>query len=72
MASQYKHHKIAKTMYNNLIKASIYILMAITTGISASAQEIYDHTKNPYGLVYRNAITENRPGEVKYIRYITS
>lgn len=51
-------------MYNSLIKASIYILMAITTCISASAQEIYDHTKNPYGLVYRNAITENRPGEV--------
>ena len=34
------------------------------TGINASAQEGYDYTKNPYGLVYRGAITENRQGEV--------
>ena len=31
---------------------------------SANSQEIFDHTQNPFGLVYRGAITENRPGEV--------
>lgn len=35
-----------------------------TSGVNASAQEVYDYTKNPYSLVYRNAITENRQGEV--------
>lgn len=30
----------------------------------AYSQEIFDYTKNPFGLVYAGAITENRPGEV--------
>lgn len=32
--------------------------------INVSAQEASDYTKNPFGLVYRGAITENLPGEV--------
>lgn len=32
--------------------------------ISSRAQEVYDYTNNPYGLVYCGAITENRQGEV--------
>lgn len=50
-------------MMKKLLITSISILMAATS-ISASAQEVYDYTKNPYGLVYRGAITENRQGEV--------
>ena len=34
------------------------------TGMLVSAQEVYDYTKNPFGLVYREAITEKRVGEV--------
>lgn len=53
-----------------LIK-SISILMAATVN-NASAQEVFDYTKNPFGLVYRGAITENRPGEVNIhpVKYI--
>lgn len=47
-----------------LLIKSILIFMAAMTGINASAQEVYDYTQNPYGLVYRGAITENRQGEV--------
>lgn len=35
-----------------------------TMAVGASAREVFDYTKNPFGLVYRGAITENRPGEV--------
>lgn len=38
--------------------------MAMSFGIGASAQEKYDYTKNPFGLVYRGAIRENIQGEV--------
>lgn len=37
------------------------------TATCAHAQEIFDYTQNPFGLVYRGAITENRPGEVNII-----
>ncbi len=47
-----------------LLITSISVLMAAMTGINAFAQEVYDYTKNPFGLVYRGAITENRQGEV--------
>ena len=36
----------------------------MATNMNAYSQQTYDYTKNPYGLVYRDAITENRPGEV--------
>lgn len=36
----------------------------MTTNDHASALEASDYTQNPYGLVYRGAITANRPGEV--------
>lgn len=38
--------------------------MAIISGANAYSQEVFDFAKNPYGLVYRGAITENRQGEV--------
>lgn len=38
--------------------------MAITASAGASAREVFDYTKNPFGLVYRDAITVNKPGEV--------
>ena len=44
------------------IKTIIAIVMA--TGINGYAQEVSDYTTNPFGLVYRGAITENKPGEV--------
>lgn len=43
---------------------AIFIFMAAIKGIDASAQEAYDYTKNPFGLVYRGALTGNRQGEV--------
>lgn len=49
---------------HSIIKISISAFMAITTCISSFAQETYDYTENPFGLVYRDAIKENRPGEV--------
>lgn len=49
---------------NALIKSSIYVFMALTSGSTINAQEVYDYTKNPFGLVYHDAITENRPGEI--------
>lgn len=51
--------------------SSIYIFMAAMTSIDASAKEIYDYTRNPFGLVYRGAITENRQGDVNIhpVRY---
>lgn len=36
----------------------------MSTNINVSALEASDYTKNPFGLVYRGAITANRPGEV--------
>lgn len=36
----------------------------VATSFNTSAQEVYDYTKNPFGLVYRGAITKNRQGEV--------
>lgn len=62
MASQYKHHQIIEVMKKLLIK-SLSLLMT-ATGISASAQKVHDYTQNPFGLVYSEAITENRQGEV--------
>lgn len=52
-----------------IITALAIILMAGT--IRVAAQEASDYTKNPFGLVYRGAITENRPGEVNIhpVRY---
>ncbi len=44
------------------VKTSIIILMATIT--NAFSQEIFDYKDNPYGLVYRGAITANREGEV--------
>lgn len=38
--------------------------MLMSTNINVSALEASDYTKNPFGLVYRGAITANRPGEV--------
>lgn len=38
------------------------VIMAAATG--AAAQETFDYTRNPFGLVYHGAITENRKGEV--------
>lgn len=46
------------------IKNLILVLMIVAGGINLFAHEQYDFTKNPYGLVYRDAITENRQGEV--------
>lgn len=47
------------------MKKSLIILLSImATNINAYSQEASDYTKNPFGLVYRDAITENRPGEV--------
>lgn len=34
------------------------------TTTNAYSQEIFNSADNPFGLVYENAITENRPGEV--------
>lgn len=51
-------------MKKGLITLSISLIMAVTSGMNASAQEIFDYTKNPYGLVYRGALTENHQGEV--------
>lgn len=42
----------------------IGLMLMATTCINVSAQEVFDYTKNPFGLVYRGAITENRHGEV--------
>lgn len=50
-----------KTLYKYL---SIVILAIMATDNNALSQEASDYTKNPYGLVYRGAITENRQGEV--------
>lgn len=50
-------------MNHKLIKSSISFIAA-AAAITASAQQAFDYTTNPYGLVYRGAITENRPGEV--------
>jgi len=38
--------------------------MLMSTNINVSALEASDYTQNPFGLVYRDAITANRPGEV--------
>ncbi len=38
------------------------ILMTMTT--KSYSQEIFDYKDNPFGLVYADAITENKPGEV--------
>lgn len=46
-----------------LLTKFLWILMAATS-FNTPAQEVYDYTKNPFGLVYRGAITENRQGEV--------
>lgn len=51
-------------MRNTVKNLAIAALMIGASGISALAQEIFDYTRNPYGLVYRGAITENRKGEV--------
>ncbi len=51
-------------MKRQLINLSIYLFMATTSSMNVLAQEVYDYTRNPFGLVYRNAITENRQGEV--------
>lgn len=34
------------------------------TTVKSYAQEIFNHTHNPFGLVYAGAITENRPGQI--------
>lgn len=51
-------------MKKQIIKISIFAIMALTSVINARSQDIFDYKKNPYGLVYSDAITENRPGEV--------
>lgn len=47
-----------------LTNISISILTIMATNMNAYSQQKYDYTKNPYGLVYRDAIAENRPGEI--------
>ncbi len=47
-----------------LTNISISILTIMATNMNAYSQQTYDYTKNPYGLVYRDAIAENRPGEI--------
>ncbi|MEY8246422.1 alpha/beta hydrolase [Heminiphilus faecis] len=42
----------------------ISVFATVMTALNSYSQEIFDYTKNPYGLVYRNAITENGPGQV--------
>ena len=41
-------------------KTIITTLAIMSTTINGYSQEIFDHTQNPFGLVYRNAITENK------------
>ena len=36
----------------------------MTSTTNSYSQEIFDYTKNPFGLVYEDAISENIPGEV--------
>lgn len=43
---------------------TIAALSIMATGICGYAQEVFDYTKNPFGLVYRGAITENKSGDV--------
>lgn len=49
------------------MKIKSIIISALTimaTSINGYSQEIFDYTKNPFGLVYRDAITENKSGVV--------
>ena len=46
------------------LKTTIASLTIMATSICGYAQEASDYTKNPFGLVYRSAITENKVGEV--------
>lgn len=46
------------------LKTTITALSIMVTGISGYAQEASGYMKNPFGLVYRGAITENKVGEV--------
>lgn len=43
----------------------------MASNIMSRSQEIYDYASNPFGLVYRGAISENREGEVNIhpVRY---
>ena len=43
----------------------------MASNIMSRSQEIYDYASNPFGLVYRDAISENREGEVNIhpVRY---
>lgn len=47
-----------------LVISVILSTLIMATSTSAAAQETFEYTKNPFGLVYRGAITENRKGEV--------
>lgn len=47
------------------MKLKIILTLAImATTINGYSQEVFDYTKNPFGLVYEGAITENKAGEV--------
>lgn len=40
------------------------IAITMASAINSYAQEIFDSSQNPFGLVYAGAVTENKPGEV--------
>lgn len=46
------------------LRTTIAILSIMATGICGYAQKVSDYSKNPFGLVYRGALTENKAGEV--------
>lgn len=48
----------------SILKSTALILMTMAA-TKAYSQEIFDYTKNPFGLVYAGAITENRPGQFR-------
>lgn len=41
-----------------------FTVIMVATATITNAQEIFDYTKNPFGLVYEDAIRENKPGSV--------